>query len=452
MGVNEDISWADAIVIGAGPSGLMSSRTAQEAGLNVLLIDSGLTQTDIFSSRLEKNSSKYKSGGLGGASINWGAQCVLPSNYDFEKWLMATGANNEYLKLVYDSIATTSTFLNLPINLDGRYFGNEIELYSDKATTRHSIYLKDGQLNNYFKTVISELRFIDNFQISNLEIRDGLVVGIYHSDNFYSVSSKKLILACGTLATTYLINNSIYGGETNTFPLQDHPHGYVASFMGSHPKGLRKAQIHKSKGFLFKRKFEYHSTSQKRSGIFEFHYDLIGNGLRASGFEKPLKMFNKILSFINRLTFKYSRRVFFNVPLIHIWVQIEQEKGKYLNFDNGVISSSWGLSETDREFIKELQQHVIGVCQEMGLDLMWKPSFENMEFINSHFVDAFHPSGTLTMNKNPSLGLVDEFGVVHGVSNLLINSAAVWPISGWFNPTFLQMAIADLNTKRFSKL
>jgi hypothetical protein len=260
-----------------------------------------------------------------------------------------------------------------------------------------------------------------------------------------------LILACGTIATTELINNSIYRGGTNTFFLQDHPHGYVASFVGSHPKGLRKAQIHKSKGFLFKRKFEYHSNSQMRSGIFEFHYDLIGNGLRTFGFEKPLKMFSRVLSFINRLTMRYSRRVFLNVSLIHVWVQIEQEKGKYLKFESAEISSSWTLAEADREFIKELQQHVIETCQEMGLELVWKPNFENLEFINRYFVDAYHPSGTLAMNKNPSLGLVNEFGVVHGVSNLLVNSAAVWPISGWFNPTFLLMAIAELNTKKFSK-
>jgi hypothetical protein len=452
MTIEEDIFWADVIVIGAGPSGLMSSKAAQEAGLKVLLIDAGLMETDIYSSLLDRNNVKHKSGGIGGASINWGAQCVLPSDYDLDKWISSLHASKTYLDLVNQSINSTSIFLNLPIRPDGRYFDNEIENYSSKAKTKHSIYLRDGLLQNYFIGFLWNLRFVDNFAIKKLKIENGVVAGIYHFDNYYSVTNKKIILACGTLSSTSLINDSFYDGRSNIYPLQDHPHGYIASFSGRHPRKLRKAQIHKSKGSLYKRKFEFISHKLNQSAIFEFHYDLKGNQLTNFGLAEPNGFLFNLSSLINRISFKFMRRVFLKVPYIHVWTQIEQQKGPYILCEKGEIFSSWTLGESDRALVAELQEHVIDISRKMGLNLVWKPNLENMDFLGNFFVDAYHPSGTLKMSNDPAAGFVDEFGVVYSASNLLINSSAIWPTSGWFNPTFFQMVIAELNTRQFCKL
>jgi choline dehydrogenase-like flavoprotein len=46
------------------------------------------------------------------------------------------------------------------------------------------------------------------------------------------------------------------------------------------------------------------------------------------------------------------------------------------------------------------------------------------------------------MSTDPRLGVVDENCKVHGVSNLYIASSAVFPTSGYANPTLTVVALA----------
>jgi len=66
MEIDDLVDEAQVIVIGAGPSGLMSAKVAQEYGYKVLLIDSGHNAGVKYSSILDRNKLRFTSGGLGG--------------------------------------------------------------------------------------------------------------------------------------------------------------------------------------------------------------------------------------------------------------------------------------------------------------------------------------------------------------------------------------------------
>lgn len=56
--------------------------------------------------------------------------------------------------------------------------------------------------------------------------------------------------------------------------------------------------------------------------------------------------------------------------------------------------------------------------------------------------DAFHPAGTTRMSADPTDGVVDADGRVHGVEGLYVAGSSVFPIAGYANPTLTIVALA----------
>lgn len=446
MGIRKLISEAQVLVVGAGPSGLMSAKIANEYGYKVLLLDAGDNKSNRYSSVLDQNSRPFPSAGIGGAAKHWGAQCALPSSENLRVWAEVVGTNNSYLSEIYDSIIGVSKFLKLEINLENKYFQDEIEKYSKLFKTKHSIYLSSQDLTNFFTTTLNSINYQENFRVEKFFSDEKSVIEIQINGEIFDVSNKSIIISCGTIATTELVNISIHEGQRRNYNLQDHPYGYVASLEGKNPAYLNKAQIRKYKGSEFKRKFEITSELGDRSGILEFHLDISGELWKSYGIPLINSPKRGIRTLINRIMFRLWGRIIFRLPFIHAWVQIEQEKQPYLSCENGIASSNWKLSKLDIEFLALIQAEIFKVSESMGLKLVWRANLEKGG--STHFSDAFHPSGTLTSHSSSANSDVDEYGRIHGLDNLIINSAATWPVSGWFNPTFFLMCIADLNTRK----
>ncbi|MDH4169626.1 MAG: GMC family oxidoreductase, partial [Acidimicrobiia bacterium] len=54
---------------------------------------------------------------------------------------------------------------------------------------------------------------------------------------------------------------------------------------------------------------------------------------------------------------------------------------------------------------------------------------------------AHHHAGTTRMSVRPEDGVVDPRGAVHGVDNLFVAGASVFPTAGYANPTLTAMAL-----------
>ena len=58
------------------------------------------------------------------------------------------------------------------------------------------------------------------------------------------------------------------------------------------------------------------------------------------------------------------------------------------------------------------------------------------------FVDVAHPTGTTRMSSDPTKGVVDARGQVHGVAGLYVAGSSVFPTAGHCNPTQMIVALA----------
>jgi choline dehydrogenase-like flavoprotein len=58
------------------------------------------------------------------------------------------------------------------------------------------------------------------------------------------------------------------------------------------------------------------------------------------------------------------------------------------------------------------------------------------------FVDVAHPTGTTRMADDPTRGVVDRNGMVHGIEGLHVAGSSIFPTAGHCNPTQLIVALA----------
>jgi choline dehydrogenase-like flavoprotein len=67
-----------------------------------------------------------------------------------------------------------------------------------------------------------------------------------------------------------------------------------------------------------------------------------------------------------------------------------------------------------------------------------------VELIGSRTPDpnAHHHAGTTRMARDPHFGVVDSDSLVHGVDNLYVAGASVFPTAGYANPTLTIVALA----------
>lgn len=62
--------------------------------------------------------------------------------------------------------------------------------------------------------------------------------------------------------------------------------------------------------------------------------------------------------------------------------------------------------------------------------------------VSTHSIGGYHHMGTTRMADDPARGVTDQWGRVHGVSNLYVAGSSLFPTSGWANPTLTILALA----------
>jgi choline dehydrogenase-like flavoprotein len=106
------------------------------------------------------------------------------------------------------------------------------------------------------------------------------------------------------------------------------------------------------------------------------------------------------------------------------------------------IALKW--SQQDIESIIRAHEVLDRDLQKNGIGrLMYRyPLTELKQSIQEQAVDGFHQIGTLRMAADPSKGVTDSYGRLHGTSNCYIASSAIFPTSGQANPTLALVALA----------
>ena len=100
----------------------------------------------------------------------------------------------------------------------------------------------------------------------------------------------------------------------------------------------------------------------------------------------------------------------------------------------------WRLSPRETESIRRAQDLVDGELRAASLGVVEdKLGQENPPAL---FYGLHHHLGTARMHRDPKQGVVDADCRVHGTSNLFVAGGAVFPTSGWANPSLTIVALA----------
>ncbi|MET0541498.1 MAG: GMC family oxidoreductase [Variovorax sp.] len=95
---------------------------------------------------------------------------------------------------------------------------------------------------------------------------------------------------------------------------------------------------------------------------------------------------------------------------------------------------SW-REEDQARFVRS-RQHFVRLAEEAGLGTYKFDSDQRPTIPTSH-----HPMGTTRMHTDPAQGVVDADCKVHGMDNLFIAGASVFPTGGYANPTLSAIAL-----------
>ena len=439
----------EVVILGAGPAGLSASLAAIEEKKRVLMIDQGSSRENYFSTD-EINPLHQAVGGIGGTAKVWGGQCGTFSEIDEQNWLSCI--SNKTFTEIEAGISRISSLLKIPLKRHNIYPNLDSKLRaslksSDCFGVAHTVYPKSLDFREIFSELFTSENFIyieacvtsmdvdDKLKTTRLNLADGRTL---------DVETKTVIVALGTIATTRLLKQSFSSIlKIKESPL-DHPQAYVMEIQGRIPLFYRKRIYFKSKLSFFKKKVTY--SDGKRQCVFELHSEIgsLPQLLTPKNFHKG--SFLLVVNYlVNYLGLKILRRTITSRCRNRIWIQSDQwHIESRVNNKTRTQHLAWSIDSETLKFMKKSAENYSDVLKRNGFQGI---ELYSEEKIRESITHSFHPSSTLELKGSPSGQLVNQFGRISTTSNLVIASSAIFPYSGWINPTLQIMGFSYSATK-----
>jgi hypothetical protein len=449
------------IILGAGPAGLAALSEAANLGVECVLIDFnnyGAASVDANLStvqdlKVEKSISRF-----GGTARLWGNQIAYLSSQDKSNWKEIGGVTEDFFSLINLEL---EKFLlkNLKCKV------NSLELFQRKEINTslyqtQTYYPKNKSVINQLKvkTLLSKTRLIEK-EISKLEIVGNNVSAIRFSDDsqFNVELNDAVIVALGCVESVKLISKSLINPDEKRElffgGIVDHPAGNVLIFQM--PRLARKVpKRHKRRSY--KNLFEIVEENNQIFRSARCEIKLADEEIPWSvalrelllGF-KPSRLTIVIRYVLRRLLphFVFSRMIQCKYL---VWIQIEQLPNPKMgiSFAESEPWSNWRVTEADKIFILRASN-----IMQKYIEDEFQPSrilqIVSKDTIESEFVHVFHPSSLLSSNVELSSNRIqsDILGRIRGLENCRVVSAAIFPTSGWFNPTLTLMLLSKIITR-----
>jgi hypothetical protein len=453
MNLENLISSCDLIIIGAGPSGLSGARKAISLNKRVLMIDWGTHTYPHFSARLESEID-FEVGGLGGSAGHWGGQFGFLTKEDKHNWKTISKFDEKFFLLLEDEYYGWAQRLgtkNIEISKkENRLNFSEKPIFRETFTIIPEVWevlpmFQDTISNPNFKYIGDKrLKYIEETESGGRKL-------IFESESI-DVPNIPIILAMGCMETTSVIYNSLTRSGRIRSPklghyLADHPwtHGktYVPSrIFGKQPPAL----FYEGK----KRKYETSLYREEeglfQSGIFEIR-ETVGK-MFLNPISKNFYRFNNIWA-ITLYLFglkKYSQIV---RREYQIWIQLEQFRNpdSYIEFNEGLNTPHWKMSSNDIDLLNRVTENAEFIMKQYSVKER-DPKTQDKEPI---FNQAFHPSGTIQVGPANAESITDHYGKLYEFEKIWVASSAMFPTSGWWNPSLLIMAYSSIVVEKIFK-
>ena len=402
----------------------------------------------------------------GGTSINWTTSLRTPDNI-LSEWDALTQQNNHFNS---DSFNKSLDYICQNLNVDetnNKIPQKEIKLAQglDLNKTSYKIIPRntknndclesgfstfghsDDTINSSYKSWFSKDKFNEeniysNTHVKSLSISNGKAthVNVEHNGQSYSVAVEKVILASGSLNTPKILLNSGYKNKHLGQHLKLHPVSGVAGKFSElqNPWAGSMQGIYSDDNLFRKDNYGYllEGLPMHPSLFFPFFPNNQDN------FADFISSYNYWSGSIV-LTSDTSSGSIINKNPQHLW------KYNLNNFDHGNLLH--GIeSLVKANFLAGAEEIMVATSPTMH----WKrESNEDIEsFIgkvrkvrNEPFrilLGSAHQMGTARIHPNPSEGVVDLNGKVHGLENVYITDSSTFPRCSGVNPMITIQAMS----------
>ncbi len=402
----------------------------------------------------------------GGTSINWTTSLRTPDNI-LSEWDALTQQNNYFnsdsfnksLDYICQNLNVDETNNKIPQKEIKLAQGLELNKTSYKIiprNTKNNDCLESGfstfghsddTINSSYKSWFSKDKFNEdniysNTQVKSLAISNGKAthVNVEHNGQSYSVAVKKVILASGSLNTPKILLNSGYKNKHLGQHLKLHPVSGVAGKFSElqNPWAGSMQGIYSDDNLFRKDNYGYllEGLPMHPSLFFPFFPNNQDN------FADFISSYNYWSGSIV-LTSDTSSGSIINKNPQHLW------KYNLNNFDHGNLLH--GIENLVKaNFLAGAEEIMVATSPTMH----WKrESNEDIEsFIgkvrkvrNEPFrilLGSAHQMGTARIHPNPSEGVVDLNGKVHGLENVYITDSSTFPRCSGVNPMITIQAMS----------
>lgn len=472
-------------VVGAGPVGIYFAKLCLDKGYKVTLIDSGNLSEE--SNLLTKKNYLFCTPSsipegvhrIGGGSTQWHARLSEFLVEDFHDWPIKKSDLKTHYQALYE-------FLNVGELSDqeviDEFFAYESNNLPKELNLRSFRFCKPNFFINLFEEIKNHANLevlTENFCINATQNSEHKLEIDLLTKNFEITSRQfdKVVIACGTLQTTGLIQRSIKSFQSSSENvlgkyLMEHLEGYVGTIK------INRKQVKK----IFKRLI----LDERNRAIDEFEGIGIAFTLAISNlsqnqlnvqFEirkfmpKPYLLVKildkhnlkseystKLFSFLLflekgfRFIFRKIRvhcEFFIGRELFSIYVKSEElayehskaflddvSKNK-LTYDHKVSEETFALLLLNLQKFEEIFN------SNFKVKFKYFKELKELDGVRTFFGANWHPMGTVRMGVDPSLSICNSDLEVHGIQNLFVVSAAVFPSGSNTNPTFTALALAD---------
>ena len=402
----------------------------------------------------------------GGTSINWTTSLRTPDNI-LSEWDALTQQNNYFnsdsfnksLDYICQNLNVDETNNKIPqkeIKLAQGLELNKISYKIIPRNTKNNDCLESGfstfghsddTINSSYKSWFSKDKFNEdniysNTQVKSLAISNGKAthINVEHNGQSYSVSVEKVILASGSLNTPKILLNSGYKNKHLGQHLKLHPVSGVAGKFSElqNPWAGSMQGIYSDDHLFRKDNYGYllEGLPMHPSLFFPFFPNNQDN------FADFISSYNYWSGSIV-LTSDTSSGSIINKNPQHLW------KYNLNNFDHGNLLH--GIENLVKaNFLAGAEEIMVATSPTMH----WKrESNEDIEsFIgkvrkvrNEPFrilLGSAHQMGTARIHPNPSEGVVDLNGKVHGLENVYITDSSTFPRCSGVNPMITIQAMS----------
>ena len=402
----------------------------------------------------------------GGTSINWTTSLRTPDNI-LSEWDALTQQNNHFNS---DSFNKSLDYICQNLNVDeanNKIPQKEIKLAQGLELNKTSYKIiprntknndclesgfstfghSDDTINSSYKSWFSKDKFNEeniysNTHVKSLSISNGKAthVNVEHNGQSYSVAVEKVILASGSLNTPKILLNSGYKNKHLGQHLKLHPVSGVAGKFSElqNPWAGSMQGIYSDDNLFRKDNYGYllEGLPMHPSLFFPFFPNNQDN------FADFISSYNYWSGSIV-LTSDTSSGSIINKNPQHLW------KYNLNNFDHGNLLH--GIeSLVKANFLAGAEEIMVATSPTMH----WKrESNEDIEsFIgkvrkvrNEPFrilLGSAHQMGTARIHPNPSEGVVDLNGKVHGLKNVYITDSSTFPRCSGVNPMITIQAMS----------